>query len=153
MYLALIIFLVCCAVGGLVFVKSRAAGTGFVPASSLMQQRRAPTTADPKPAVARRDYRAVSIKCHHGACDAARRIAGRRGLPHQIPRLPLSGCDPETCACTYKNHPDRRTYDDRRSPYGGFQSAQHALNNERRAGERREDAASDDLENFKISYS
>ena len=148
MILTLTILLACCVVAYLAIVKSRSAGTGFVSGAQFMQSRRQPAAADSKPAVARRDYPAVSIAPGKCACRAALRLEGKRGLPEQIPRLPLSNCDAETCGCKFKQHADRRHYDDRRNPYVGLKTS---MTDERRSDERRSDGDSD-MEVFKITY-
>jgi hypothetical protein len=150
--LTLTILLACCILAYFAVVKSRSAGTGFVSGAQLVQQRRHPVNADNKPAVARHDYRAVSIVPGSCACAAALNLKGKRSLPEQLPGLPLPGCNAETCGCKFKHYADRRDRDDRRSVYTGMQSTQRAATGERRNDARRHDAVQTDLDMFNISY-
>lgn len=155
MFLWIIILLLGCVVGCVLVIKSRRTGTGFITAQSYAQQRSrpGPVATDTRPAVARRDYRAVSIRCGTGACHAARVLEGKRGLPEQLPRLPLSSCDAEHCRCTLKRHADRRDPDDRRALYAGMHGIQQANQKDRRAeNDRRSRAADDEMRAFKITY-
>jgi hypothetical protein len=63
------------------------------------------------------DFHAVSIRPGNNACKAARSIEGQRFLSSNAPRVPLPGCDASDCSCRFSHHPDRRTGDDRRTPY------------------------------------
>lgn len=55
-------------------------------------------------------YRGVQvIGARAGGCDAVRAIAGQRFLSHEIPTLPLGGCDATACGCSYQPFEDRRT--------------------------------------------
>lgn len=62
-------------------------------------------------------FHAVSMRYSVNACDAAKAITGRRFLSSDAPRLPLPGCDSPDCRCKYTHHADRRSGDDRRTPY------------------------------------
>ena len=57
--------------------------------------------------------RTVRERCHRertdGCCREAEVAAEDRFLAHQVPRLPLDGCDRERCSCTYRLFDDRRT--------------------------------------------
>lgn len=63
-----------------------------------------------KTAVASRsNYRAVEVlPGHDGCCAEAQEILGKRYLSDEVPMLPLTGCDAESCGCTYKLFSDRR---------------------------------------------
>lgn len=55
-------------------------------------------------------YRGVQIIAGaDGCCREAEVAAEDRFLAHQVPRLPLDGCDRERCSCTYRLFDDRRT--------------------------------------------
>lgn len=62
-------------------------------------------------------FHAVSIRPGGNACDAARDLRGRRFLSPEAPALPLAGCDRPDCGCRFTHHGDRRSDEDRRSPY------------------------------------
>jgi len=139
------------AAAAILYFKARAAGAGFVSGASVSQLWRQPPRHDHRPALQRTDFRAVSIACGTGACKAARVLAGKRGFPNQIPRLPLSQCDAEQCTCTYASHADRRENDDRRRLYATVIGADHDASERRYVFDRRRDGESDadtDLETF-----
>jgi hypothetical protein len=84
-------------------------------------------------------WHAVSIVAGSHACAAVQRLHGKRYLPAEAPRLPLTTCGhQEQCTCKYRHHPDRRA-DQRRSgnPAPGT-NAQVPVKERRRPGERRE---------------
>ncbi len=55
-------------------------------------------------------YRGVQLNFSWpGCCKAIRATAGVRFLSHEIPRLPLAGCDAADCRCSYELFEDRRT--------------------------------------------
>jgi hypothetical protein len=57
-----------------------------------------------------RPFQAISIYRGTAACEAARRISEYRFLAKDAPTLPLPACTmPETCACRYLKHKDRRS--------------------------------------------
>lgn len=62
-------------------------------------------------------FHAVSLKYSSNACDAAKAMTGRRFLSGAAPRLPLPGCDALECRCGFAHHEDRRSGNDRRSPF------------------------------------
>ena len=63
-------------------------------------------------------YHAVSVKYSSDACDAAKAMTGIRILSSTSPRLPLPECDAAQCDCGFMHHKDRRSGEDRRSPFG-----------------------------------
>ena len=64
-------------------------------------------------------YRSVQVITDPGSCcRAAESIAGNRFLAHEVPRLPLEGCDRASCNCSYKLFDDRRTEPRRASDIG-----------------------------------
>lgn len=63
-------------------------------------------------------YHAVSIKHARDACVAAKALSGRRFLATAAPQLPLPDCDAKQCKCQFLHHQDRRSGNDRRSPFG-----------------------------------
>lgn len=82
--------------------------------------RASPKPADasvPKIADKSSPYHAVSLQYSSNACDAAKAMTGRRFLSSAAPRLPLAECDSLDCRCRFAHHSDRRTGQDRRSPY------------------------------------
>lgn len=85
------------------------------------------------------DWHAVAIKTGVYACDAARKLEGRRFLATEAPRLPLAACGRETCECRFQHYADRRTGRDRRSPFasGGMASGTGKYEQERRRADGR----------------
>jgi hypothetical protein len=63
------------------------------------------------------EFHAVSIRPGTFACKAARELEGERFLSGTAPRIPLPDCDASDCSCRFVHHDDRRTSDDRRSPF------------------------------------
>jgi len=133
------------------FIRSRAAGSGIVGSAQISQLWRQPPRPIHRPAVERKDFSAVSIQCGPGACKAARVLEGKRGFPNQIPRVPLSQCDAASCTCTYKEHADRRSRDDRRRLYATFSGAEPDSDERRRADERRHGEHDTELEGFNFT--
>lgn len=92
------------------------------------------TDAQPRPtndtATPRNPYHCVSIRYRENACQAAKKLTGKRFLSKDAPALPLFGCDAATCFCRYAHYSDRRTGEDRRAPLKG----EHNTGSERRAG-------------------
>jgi hypothetical protein len=62
-------------------------------------------------------FHAVSLKYSSNACDAAKAMTGRRFLSGAAPQIPLPGCDASECRCGFAHHSDRRSGNDRRSPF------------------------------------
>ncbi len=85
-------------------------------------------------------FHAVSIRTGLIACDAARALHGERFLSDAAPLIPLKGCDVDGCQCKFVHHADRRTGEERRSPYpssisrdtGVFRQDQRGANDRRR---------------------
>lgn len=84
-------------------------------------------------------YHAVSIRCPKNACNAAKGMYGRRFLATAAPKLPLPACDAAQCNCQFVHHDDRRTGNERRSPFGSARGmdATGAFQNDQRAGKDR----------------
>ncbi len=149
MIILLVFVLLFAIVFGVVTHKCRVAGTGFISSSQLTRWwGRQPPVRDHRPAVARRDFRAVSIKCGAGCCQAAKRLEGKRGFPGQIPRLPLSQCKAEKCACTYVQHKDRRTSENRRDEIVGLGRSFRFGDERRQRIDRRSGVPEEDMEMF-----
>lgn len=93
-------------------------------------------------------YHAVSLRYSSSACDAAKAMTGRRFLAGAAPRLPLPDCDALECRCGFAHHSDRRSGDDRRSPFTPtiYAGGTGTLNVERR--ERRDRRRSGEVINF-----
>jgi hypothetical protein len=64
------------------------------------------------------EFHAGSIKPQPYACEAARELEGVRILAADAPKLPLPDCNREACECRFQHFNDRRTGQDRRSPFG-----------------------------------
>jgi hypothetical protein len=81
-------------------------------------------------------FHAVSIDYEGRACDAAKKMSGRRFLATAAPKLPLPECDILECSCRFTHHEDRRTRKDRRSPFGpgGSGGSTGSFSAEQRAG-------------------
>lgn len=85
-------------------------------------------------------FHAVSIRTGLIACDAARALQGERFLSDAAPLIPLKGCDVDACQCKFVHHADRRTGEERRSPYpssltrdtGVYRQDQRGANDRRR---------------------
>jgi hypothetical protein len=91
-------------------------------------------------------FHAVSIKFKNNACEAAKKMEGRRFLSGAAPRIPLPGCDVLECRCRFIHHADRRRGEDRRNPYGqgfGGDSTGSYEAEQRKRGERRDDSPED----------
>lgn len=84
-------------------------------------------------------FHAVSIKTAVDACDAARALEGKRFLATEAPRLPLPACPREACECRFQHYRDRRSGQERRSPFGsgGTASPTGTYEQERRHNEGR----------------
>ena len=151
MLIPLIVTLLMAVAVALVIHKSRVAGTGFVSSAQigrLWRQRPDYASRNHRPAVQRIDFSAVSIRCGADCCRAARRLEGKRGFPNQIPRLPLSQCDAESCTCSYVQHDDRRMGEDRRDMIGKLTCTGPEAQERRLCNDRRADAIEDDLQAF-----
>ena len=93
-------------------------------------------------AVSNSKFHAVSIRFGSNACQAARKLEGRRYLSSAAPKLPLSECDTTGCQCRFKHHTDRRSGDDRRNAWGqglGTTMSGQYPKEQRKGGERRRD--------------
>ena len=55
-------------------------------------------------------FHGIAVEPGDEACEAVRRLAGRRFLSEDAPRLPLDECQcVEGCRCVYRHYSDRRT--------------------------------------------
>ena len=90
-------------------------------------------------ATAAKQFRAVSVESDwRGCCAAAKALANQRFLAGDAPMLPLDECtQPQQCRCVYKHWSDRRSGEDRRSPYEGLGSQYHAATDRRDGNDRR----------------
>lgn len=81
-------------------------------------------------------HHAVSIRCEANACGTAKGLTGVRFLATEAPDLPLPTCDVSACQCRFAHHEDRRSGNDRRSPFapGGIAGGTGKFVAERRAG-------------------
>jgi len=73
-------------------------------------------------------FHAVSMRYSMDACDAAKALTGHRFLSSEAPRLPLPECDSSNCRCKYMHHDDRRSGDERRTPYDTGTFAKYGAN-------------------------
>jgi len=93
-------------------------------------------------------FHAVSLQFSGNACDAAKKMRGRRFLSSAAPRIPLLDCDVSECQCKFVHHKDRRAHEDRRSPFatrGGAGEIAERQDDQRHSGERRLDAVDDEF--------
>ena len=90
-------------------------------------------------------FHAVSIKFEDSACNAAKKLEGKRFLSSAAPRFPLPDCDVLECKCRFIHHKDRRRAEDRRNPYRSTISGKSAdYEKEKRIrGDRRGDDPTD----------
>ncbi len=106
----------------------------------LLRKRRGESTEVSSPKLRSKSsnsqFHAVSIKYSGRACEAAKKLTGRRFLATAAPKLPLPECDILECSCRFAHHEDRRTQKDRRSPFGpgGTAGSSGTFNAEQRAG-------------------
>lgn len=86
-------------------------------------------------------FHAVSIRPGLIACDAAMAMHGQRFLSDAAPPIPLKGCNQANCQCKFVHHGDRRSGDDRRSPYPSSLSRDTGIfrQEQRQSGDRRQD--------------
>lgn len=107
-----------------------------------------PDQLNKKVAASDTKFHAVSLQFASNACDAAQNMKGRRFLSSAAPRIPLPDCDATECRCKFVHHKDRRSREDRRSPFGkgfgGGETGEHRIE-QRQSGERRNDPGEDDL--------
>lgn len=90
-------------------------------------------------------FQAISIRVRPDACDAARALHGERFLAAEVPELPLPACTAVECGCRFVRHRDRRSGEDRRSPFqSGFGgSSTRREEDRRRTPDRRTDGGGD----------
>jgi len=83
-------------------------------------------------------YRSAAIHCNDSmACEAAKRISGKKFLASHVPQLPLGGCtNAPACQCRYRYHVDRRQ-ELRRDADHGLPPVGYVVNNRRARSERR----------------
>ena len=66
-------------------------------------------------------YHCITITCGDNACEAVKRLEGKRFLSAEAPVLRLRECTAESCQCRYVHYDDRRE-EERRNPYGRYRS-------------------------------
>lgn len=110
----LIAFVIAVVVAVIVIMKLRGSSRPAArPASTSKTAKVARSTA---PQSSNR-FRAVSLQCDTGACDAALALGNKRFLPADLGPLPLADCNSPKCNCTYVHHDDRRSAEgDKRAP-------------------------------------
>lgn len=106
-----------------------------------------------EPAKRRTEFRAASVQPCANACEAAQRVACKRVLLEEVPRLPLDSCDRiQDCTCRYEQHTDRRSGEDRREQFGSLSTSgkigQDIIN--MRSGLDRRANVDDDLDNLEF---
>jgi hypothetical protein len=89
----------------------------FAPLPKSKSGAKAPAAERSLP-VAKNSYAAVAIRPGLIACDAVGRYRRRRMLEGDAPSLPVPGCDQDECRCRFVKYDDRRSGDDRRTPFG-----------------------------------
>lgn len=62
-------------------------------------------------------FHAVSIRPGADPCNAVLALEGQRFLSEAAPPIPLPNCDSRHCRCRFVHFADRRSGDERRSPY------------------------------------
>lgn len=80
----------------------------------------------------RNSYHCVEVRKGEDACTAVEALGHVRFLSDQAPRLPVTGCTVQRCACGFIHYDDRRE-EDRRHPYGRLSSVPPVISGERRA--------------------
>jgi len=73
------------------------------------------------------------------ACDAVRKLAGRRFLSADAPSIPVRQCGMGACQCRYKHHADRRSGPTDRRAALGLTVAGGTLGDPSRHGRRKSD--------------
>lgn len=101
---------------------SKLRGKSASPASTGVSQPQAT-----KPSYSGIQINMVAEEC----CQAARELQGQRFLEHEVPMLPLDGCDAVECRCAYERFDDRRT-DVRRLSDVGYDIASQLHDGENR---------------------
>lgn len=90
----------------------------------FVSRRNKATTTNTRPPLPARDpskpatqFHAVSIQFADRACEAAKKMEGRRFLAGAAPRIPLPECNVLECKCRFVHHQDRRSGTERRGQY------------------------------------
>ena len=87
---------------------------GSIGRESLAKSPKGPKSTAQERANVGGDFRAVEISPRVLCCEASRRVAGKRYLIGQAPRMPLMGCTmPMACSCMFLKSKDRRDGDRR----------------------------------------
>ena len=90
------------------------------------------STGVSQPQATKPSYSGIEIKMASGeCCQAARELQGQRFLEHEVPMLPLNGCDAVECRCAYERFDERRT-DVRRLSDVGYDMASQLHDEENR---------------------
>ena len=90
------------------------------------------STGSRPPQATKQSYSGVQINMvAEECCQAARELQGQRFLDHEVPMLPLNGCDAVECRCAYERFDDRRT-DVRRLSDVGYDMASQLHDEENR---------------------
>ena len=109
--------------------------------ASLTGTRSVQSTMTSKRTSDKSKYRGVEVNSNPAlCCKEVQTIAGKRFLSHEIPKLPLLGCDANECRCSYELYEDRRT-DVRRAGDVAFDLASELCeqNNRNSTGRRTDD--------------
>jgi hypothetical protein len=84
-------------------------------------------------------WHSVSLVTKANSCEAAHACRGKRFLSKHAPRLPLAECTvPDSCACAYKHHDDRRGNPRRKSELTGLKRGKSSTTERRIARGRRQ---------------
>jgi hypothetical protein len=83
-------------------------------------------------------FQSVSVSPCAEACQAALLLRDKPFLVQKAPRLPLPECSrPTKCTCRFSKHIDRRSKEDKRSPYADSRSITYAGSEKRGSPGRR----------------
>ena len=101
----------------------------------------------------RRNFKAASIHPGEVCCQEVTRRANERFLLDEVPRLPLEACDKvNECSCTYRNHADRRSGEDRRELFGSLSKSGglNARDDNQRSGMDRRSSVDTDFDDIEF---
>lgn len=85
-------------------------------------------------------FHAVGIRPGPNSCAAAKSLQGQRFLSDAAPHIPLAGCNASSCRCRFVHFTDRRSGEDRRSPFPatiGIETGIHRKEQRQADGDRR----------------
>ena len=96
-------------------------------------------------------HRAASITFKECACDAVKKLEGRRFLVNDVPSIPVPDCTSPNCNCSYTRHNDRRRlYEERRALFS-LKADLHTIGGNEERREKKEGRRADDETTFAAS--